>query len=47
VIGSGKGEIIVENSSKFSSKCRGELWTTIRDNFVIESVVEEDFVEEK
>jgi len=47
VIGGGKGEIIVENSSKFSSKCGGELWTTVRDNLVIESVAEEDFVEEK
>jgi len=47
VIGGGKGEIIVENSSKFSSECRGELWTSIRDNPVVESVAEEDFVEEK
>jgi len=47
VVGGGKGEIVVENSSKFSSECRGELWTSVRDNLVIESVAEEDFVEEK
>ena len=47
VIGGGKGKIIVENSSKFSSKCGGELWTTVRDNLVVESVAKEDFVEEK
>jgi len=47
VIGSGKGEIIVKNSSKFSSECGGELWTTVRDNLVVESIAEEDFVEEK
>jgi len=47
VVGGGKGEIIVENSSKFSSECGGELWTLVRDNLVVESVVEADFVEEK
>jgi len=47
VVGGGKGEIVVENSSKFSSKCGGELWTMIRDDLVVESIAEEDFVEEK
>jgi len=47
VVGSGKGEIVVENSSEFSGECRGELWTAIGDYFVIKSVAEEDFVEEK
>jgi len=47
MVGSGKGEIIVENSSKFSSECGGELWAMIRDNLVVEFIVEEDFVEEK
>jgi len=32
VVSGGKGEVIVENSSKFSSECGGELWTTIRDD---------------
>ena len=47
VIGGGKGEIIIENPSKFSSKCGGELWASVRYDLVIESVVKEDFVEKK
>jgi len=47
VVGGGKGEVIVENSSKFSSECRGELWAMVRDNLVVESIAEEDFVEEE
>jgi len=47
VVGDGKGEVVVENSSEFSGECRGELWATIRDNLVVESILEEDFVEEK
>jgi len=47
VVGGGKGEIIVENSSKFSSECRGELWTVIRDNLVVKSIAKENFMEEK
>jgi len=47
VIGGGKGEIIVENSPKFPSEREGKLWAAIRDNLVVESIAEEDFVEEK
>jgi len=47
VVGGGKGEVVVKNSSEFSGERRGELWTTIGDDLVVESVVEEDFVEEK
>jgi len=47
VVGHGKGEVVVEDPSEFSSECGGELWTTIRDNLVVESIVEENFMEEK
>ena len=47
VIGGGEGKIIVKNPSKFPSKCGSKLWATVRDDFVVESVAEEDFVEEK
>ena len=29
MVGSGKGEVVIENSSEFPSECRGELWATI------------------
>ena len=47
MVGGGEGEVVVEDSSEFSGECRGELWTTIRDDLVVKSVAEEDFVEEK
>ena len=47
MVGGGKGEIIVENPSKFLSKCRSKLWTTIRDNLVVKSIAEEDFMEKE
>ena len=47
VVGSGKGEVIVEEFAKFFGKGRGELWTTIRDDFVVEPEAEVNFVEEK
>jgi hypothetical protein len=35
VICGGKTDIIVEDSSEFSGKCRGKLWTTIRDKRIV------------
>ena len=39
VIDSGKGEIVVEEFAKLLDEGRGELWATIRDNFVIKPEV--------
>ena len=47
VVGSREGEIIVEEFAKLLGEGRGELWTMIRDNFVVKSKVEVYFVEEK
>ena len=37
VVGHGEGEIVIEELAKFFGKDGGELWTTIRDDFVIKS----------
>ena len=37
VIGGGKGEVIVEESIKLFGEGRGKLWSSIGDDFVIES----------
>ena len=37
VVGSREGEVIIEEFAKFFGKSRGELWTTIRDDFAIKS----------
>ena len=47
VISSTEEEVIVEELSKFLGEGRGELSTTIRDDFVIKSKAEVDFVEKK
>ena len=35
MIGSGEGEVIVQEFAKFFGKSRGELWTTVQDDLVI------------
>ena len=40
VIGGGQGEVVIEESSKLLGEGRGELWATIRDDFVVEPEVE-------
>ena len=47
VVGSGEGKVIVEEFPEFFGENGGELWTTIRDNLVIESKVEVDLVEKE
>ena len=39
VVGSREGEVIVEELAKLLGEGRGELRTSVRDNFVIESEV--------
>ena len=40
VVDSGEGKVVVKKFSKFFGKGRGKLWTTIRDDLVIESKAE-------
>ena len=47
MIGSGEGEVIVEELAEFPGEGRGKLWTTIRDNFIIEPEAQIDFVEKE
>ena len=47
MIGSGEGEIIIQEFSKLLGKGRGELWAMIRDDFVVEPKIKVYFVEEK
>ena len=47
VVGGGEGEVIVEEFAEFFGKGRGKLWTTIGDDFVVESKTEVYFVKEK
>ena len=37
VIGGGERKVVVEEFAEFSGEGRGELWTTIRDDFVVKS----------
>ena len=46
VIGSGQLNIILQEASKFSSKGRSKLRTTIRDECVMEAKAFEDIIEE-
>ena len=39
VVGGGEGEIIVEELSEFLGEGRGELWTLVRDDFIVKSEV--------
>ena len=47
VVGSGERKVIVEEFPEFFGKGRGELWTMIRDDLVIESKAEVDLVEKE
>ena len=47
VVDGGKGEVIVQELAKLFRKGRGKLWVTVRDDFVIESEAEVNFVEEE
>ena len=47
VIGSQEEKAVVEELSKFLGKGGCELWTTIRDDLVIESKMEVDLMEKK
>ena len=37
VVRGGELNVIFEDSSKFLGKCRGELWSTVRDEGIMES----------
>ena len=43
VIGGGEGEFISEEFSQFFSESGGELWSSIRDDLIIETKSFEDF----
>jgi hypothetical protein len=45
VIGCREGNFIVEESSKFFGEFRGKLGTSVRDDFVIETKSQENFLE--
>ena len=47
VVGSGKREVVVKELSELFGEGRCELWTLVRDDFIIESKVEVDFVGEE
>ena len=47
VIGGGEREVVVEEFAKLLGESGGELWATIRDDFVVEPEVEVDFVEKE
>ena len=47
VVGGGQGEVIVQEFSKLLGEGRGELWTMIRDDLVVEPEVEVYFMKEK
>ena len=47
VVSSGEGEVVFEEFPQFSSEGRGELRTAVRDDFVIKTKTEENFVKEK
>ena len=47
MVGSGEGQVISQEFSKFSSEGGGKLGTTVRDDFVKKSEVKKNFVEEK
>ena len=47
VIDSREGEVIVKHHLKFFCKGRGELWTMIRDYFVVKPEKKVDFMEKE
>jgi hypothetical protein len=46
VVCCGEGDFIVKESSKFFGEFRGELGTSIRDDFVVKTKSQENFLEE-
>ena len=47
VVCSGEGEFITKEFSKFFGEGRGKLWSSVRDDFVIETKSFENFFREK
>ena len=47
MIGSGEGEFITEEFAQFLSESGGELWSSIRDDLIIETESFENFGEEQ
>ena len=47
MVGSGEREVIVEEASKPLGEGRGKLWSSVRDNFVIEAKAKVNFIEEE
>ena len=47
VVCGGEGEFITKEFSKFFGECRGELWSSVGDDFVIKTKSFEDFLREK
>ena len=47
MVGGGEGEVIVEEASELLGKGRGKLWSSVRDNFVIEAKAKVNFIEEE
>ena len=47
VVGGGEREVIVKEFAEFLGERGGELWTTIRDDFVVESKAKVDFMEKE
>ena len=47
VVGSGESNVILEDSGKFLSKCRGELGSLVRNKSVVKSEVFEYMVEKE
>ena len=47
LIGSGEGEVVVEELSKLLDKGRCKLWTSIRDDLIIQPKAQVNFVEKE
>ena len=43
----GKSNVIFKDSSEFSGECRGELWSSVRDEGIMESEAFEYMVEKE
>ena len=47
MIGSGEGNVVREELGKFLHKGRGELWTAVQDNLVIEAETSKNVFEKQ
>ena len=47
MIGSGEGDIVLKEVGKFSSKGRGELWSSVRDHFGMAAKLRENMGEKE